>query len=111
MSSKPDPWAMRWRPRYRRRAVGVPVKEPAAWSYELAQHRAADGTYCHWAKCLTFFKPNVPEGSIRNLVALYPAAPCVFECRTADGSVLGAGRAWCQSHGFACPELLRRVAP
>ena len=34
--------------------------------------------------------------------------PCVFEHRNADGqngTMHGVGRAWCQTHGFSCPQL------
>lgn len=39
-----------------------------------------------------------------------PLRWCVFECRTPDGSPpqgFGNGRAWCQTHGFDCPELAK----
>jgi hypothetical protein len=31
--------------------------------------------------------------------------PCVYEARTWDGRMLGGDRAWCQAHGFNCPNL------
>lgn len=36
-----------------------------------------------------------------------PAPECVFEVRTVDGSMPGVDRTWCQTHGFACPKLMR----
>jgi len=44
--------------------------EPVAWSYELAGTLLADGQYGNWRPYLTWSKPNVPEGAIRNLKAL-----------------------------------------
>ena len=52
-------------------------EEPVAWRFELATMRAGD-TYTGWrAPQLSFRKPCVPEGSIRNLTPLYahPPAP------------------------------------
>lgn len=49
--------------------------EPVAWSYELALTISA---HAHdvWGKPqLSFTKPRVPEGAIRNLVPLYAPAP------------------------------------
>ena len=46
--------------------------EPVAYSYELAHSRCnQSGDYCDWHKRLSFTKPSVPLGSIRNLVPLY----------------------------------------
>lgn len=45
---------------------------PVAWKYELATGRLMpEETYCNWQAKLSFEKPNVPVGSIRNLVPLY----------------------------------------
>ena len=53
-------------------AKAEPVQEPVAWSYELAttmlEHR-----YDGWEHLITRYKPNVPEGSIRNLTPLFAA--------------------------------------
>ena len=48
-----------------------PAQEPIAWYYELAHSIQRDGTHIHFQQCLTFTKPNAPEGSIRNLTPLY----------------------------------------
>jgi hypothetical protein len=40
-----------------------------AWTYDLATTKDANG-YSGWQRKLSFERPNVPEGSIRNLVAL-----------------------------------------
>lgn len=52
--------------------------EPVAWSYELAG-AISNREYCAWQSHLSWNKPNVPEGSIRNLKALFalstPANP------------------------------------
>lgn len=53
-----------------------------AYAYELATHRdATTGEYGGWEPRLSFERPNVPEGSIRNLEELYPSrhAPAVFK--------------------------------
>lgn len=44
---------------------------PIAWYYELARSKREDGNYIEFAQCLSFSKPNVPEGSIRALTPLY----------------------------------------
>lgn len=44
---------------------------PRAWAYELAHHGDQKNGYSDWRPHLSPTKPNVPEGSIRNLVALY----------------------------------------
>ena len=55
-------------------ALAEQVQEPVAWSYELAttmlEHR-----YDGWEHLITRYKPNVPEGSIRNLTPLFAAPP------------------------------------
>lgn len=46
--------------------------KPVAWVFELA-NRWQGGVYSEWSQPqLSFNKPNVPEGSIRNLKALVP---------------------------------------
>lgn len=45
------------------------VEQIEAWSYELATVLNA-GEYGNWEKRLSYDKPNVPSGSIRNLVRL-----------------------------------------
>lgn len=47
-------------------------QKPVAWSYELATRLTEDGSYRGWERHLTFYKPCVPEGSIRNLTPLGP---------------------------------------
>ncbi len=59
-------------------------EEPMAWSYELSTCVLPDGSAGGWTKHLTPHKPCVPEGTIRNLVALSPmsapkAAPMRLE--------------------------------
>lgn len=44
--------------------------EPVAFAYELGA-RLIDGEYSIWSPRLTFGMPNVPDGSIRNLMWLY----------------------------------------
>lgn len=46
--------------------------EPIAYAYELAHAIDSEGNYTDWRKRVTFFKPSVPDNSIRNLVALVP---------------------------------------
>lgn len=46
----------------------------AAWTYELASHKEADSSYSAWNWHVSFSKPNVPAGAIRNLKPLYTAA-------------------------------------
>lgn len=48
--------------------------QPVAWSFELATVRDREtGEYSSWGEPrLSFTKPCVPEGSIRNLTALGP---------------------------------------
>lgn len=55
-------------------AKAGPDPEPVAWSYELAgSYSTITGEYSNWMEPrLSFTKPNVPVGSIRNLVALWP---------------------------------------
>lgn len=48
-----------------------PAQTPIAWYYELAKYINFDGTYANFSICLSFEKPNVPEGSIRKLTPLY----------------------------------------
>jgi hypothetical protein len=50
------------------------MPEPAAWAYELATTFRGEGgnaSYGGWVPRLSREKPNVPEGSIRNLTPLY----------------------------------------
>lgn len=50
------------------------TKEVVAYSYELATHRNTEtGEYSNWRHHLSLLKPNAPEGSIRNLIALVAA--------------------------------------
>ena len=43
-------------------------QEPVAWVFELARARRTNGEYVNWGPPqLAFKKPEVPEGSIRNL--------------------------------------------
>lgn len=51
-----------------------PVEEPVAWSYDLATTRL-DHRYDGWIRRITQHKPNVPEGSIRNLTPVYHIPP------------------------------------
>lgn len=48
----------------------LPDPKPLAWSYELATLKLHDGQYGGWKAHLSRDKPNVPEGSIRNLKPL-----------------------------------------
>ena len=57
-----------------RAALAEPVQEPVAWSYELATTMLEHG-YDGWEHLITRYKPNVPEGSIRNLTPLYTTPP------------------------------------
>jgi hypothetical protein len=45
--------------------------EPVAWAYELAYTVIEGRYYDRWYKEISYFKPCVPEGSIRNLRPLY----------------------------------------
>lgn len=53
--------------------------EPVAWSYELATHIqggvTGDKQYTSFEARISLDKPNVPEGSIRNLRPLYTSPP------------------------------------
>ena len=57
-----------------RAALAEPVQEPVAWSYELATTMLEHG-YDGWTHRITRYKPNAPEGSIRNLTPLFTAPP------------------------------------
>lgn len=50
--------------------------EPCAYEYELATV-IRNGVYSGWKIHLTKDKPNVPEGSVRNLTPLYKYQPPV----------------------------------
>ncbi len=52
---------------------------PVAWAYELANYTRPDGTYTGWCPRLDWHEPNVPEGSLRNLVPLYATKPTEIE--------------------------------
>lgn len=48
------------------------MAEPVAYAYELASYYdPRTREYSCWEPRLSFHKPNVPEGSIRNLRPLY----------------------------------------
>lgn len=47
------------------------MKEPVAYMYETARFHSSKKGYFGWNKQVTLYKPNVPEGSIRNLTPLY----------------------------------------
>lgn len=51
-----------------------PEAEPDAYEYELATV-IREGVYSGWKIHLSKDKPNVPEGSVRNLVPLYKHQP------------------------------------
>jgi len=52
------------------------TQELVAWEYELAQSLDERGGYGHWGpKTLSHKRPNVPDGSVRNLRPLFAAAP------------------------------------
>lgn len=51
-----------------------PVQEPVAWRYELAT-TIHENEYGGWEQLITPYKPNAPDGSIRNLTPLYTAPP------------------------------------
>lgn len=49
----------------------VEQARPVAWMYEFAMaYDRQTGIYSDWQRHLSFDKPNVPPGSIRNLIAL-----------------------------------------
>lgn len=60
-------------------ALPPPVKEaepePVAWAFELAGGIDANGKGCHWTPHLSWTKPTVPHGMIRNLRALSTTPP------------------------------------
>lgn len=58
-----------------------------AWTYELATTRGPHG-YSGWQKRLSFERPNVPEDSIRNLVALADASRFEALRESADEDLL-----------------------
>jgi hypothetical protein len=37
--------------------------------------------------------------------------PCIYEARTADGSMFGIARSWCRTHGFDCPNHPKKDTP
>ena len=51
-----------------------PVQEPVAWMFELARNFNLEG-YGGWEKRITEYRPNTPEGSVRNVTPLYTAPP------------------------------------
>ena len=48
-----------------------PVQEPVAWMFELARNFNLEG-YGGWEKRITEYRPNTPEGSVRNVTPLSP---------------------------------------
>ena len=64
-------------------ADAVPMKTPTGWVGEVALSVNKDGKYCDWSEPrFSFWKPNVPDGAIRNLYPVYamlaaapPASP------------------------------------
>ena len=48
--------------------------EPVAWMFELARNFNLEG-YGGWEKRITEYRPNTPEGSVRNVTPLYTATP------------------------------------
>ena len=48
--------------------------EPVAWMFELARNFNLEG-YGGWEKRITEYRPNTPEGSVRNVTPLYTAPP------------------------------------
>ncbi len=53
-----------------------PPAQPTAWAYELASAITANpdgsrGAYCNWKPFVSFTKPNVPNGAVRNLRPLF----------------------------------------
>src|SRR5258707_13704342 len=50
--------------------------DAVAWAYELATQKDSEtGEYRGWVRRLSRDRPNTPEGSMRNLRALYAAPP------------------------------------
>lgn len=48
------------------------AKHPKAWYYELAQrYDSTTKEYSEWKYEVSLTKPNVPDGSIRNVKPLY----------------------------------------
>lgn len=47
------------------------LREPVLWQYELAHSIDNKGNYFNWQLHRSKEKPNVPEGSIKNLIPLY----------------------------------------
>ena len=62
-------------------ALPPPVKEAepeaVAWAFELAGGIDANGKGCHWTPHLSWTKPTVPHGMIRNLRALSATPPAL----------------------------------
>lgn len=87
---------------------------PAAFSYELATTRSADGEYTHWSPRLSHSMPNVPADSIRNLQCLYaapqptPALSMNKEFSQFLADVMTA--AGLVSHGKQCKALGERLS-
>lgn len=72
--------------------------EPVAWKYELATHINTNNTYGGWSSPkVSLSKPNVPAGSIRNLIPLYaspsPDTAAAVEAER-DNVALAINRTW-----------------
>lgn len=85
------------------------AREPVAWVYELARAINSKGEYSFWEERLTFYKPNVPSGSIRNLRPLYFTTPTpqqeVFDAREAIASLM-MKYSFATGHGDTIEDLL-----
>jgi len=78
-----------------------------AWVYELA-HARDNLVWCNWVWHLSDSKPNVPEGSIRNLSELISVSE-VDELRTVrDEVALSIGDVMWDSHAEITKRTLKR---
>lgn len=92
------------------------AQEPVAWMYELATMIDAEtGEYGGWGGTkLGLHKPDVPEGSIRNLTPLYAAPPpaCQQEAVTVMEALAEERAGLCAHTGGpdgACSETIKRI--
>jgi hypothetical protein len=67
--------------------AAVTGQEPVAWIYEFATAICEGRQYSGWEKRLTSYLPNVPEGSIRNIIKMvgYTAPQSAPEKQAARG--------------------------
>ena len=80
--------------------------EPVAWMFELARNFNLEG-YGGWEKRITEYRPNTPEGSVRNVTPLYTAPPKLVPLT--EGEIEDIYLAWDVTPGRRIVCLVRAV--